>query len=53
MSTPMSVCERVDPARAQLDRGRAHQPEDRARGADRERVGLDDERAERARTAAR
>ena len=40
--------ERVDPARALLDRRRAHQPEDRARGADRQPVGRGDERAERA-----
>ena len=38
--------QRVVAARAQVDRGGAHQAEDRARGADRERVGLDREGAE-------
>ena len=32
--------ERVDPARALLDRRRAHEPEHRARGADRQPLGV-------------
>jgi voltage-gated sodium channel len=45
---PDAGLERVDPPRAQLDRRRAHEPEDRARGADRGHVGLDEQRPERA-----
>ena len=46
---PIPVSRRSMPRRAQLDHGRAHQAEDRAGGADRDRVGREQQRAERAR----